>query len=65
MKKKVNYHIEPCRVGYIENGLTHLLSSIDKKNNTVLLKVKETGEYKEISFEQWYLYECKGLLKKF
>lgn len=64
MKKKENCHIS--RKGFIgKDGNTYLLSEVNKENNTVLLKVKETGEYKEISFETWYLYECKKMLKKF
>ena len=64
MKKQEIYHIK--RWGFIgKDGNTYLLSEVNKENNTVLLKVKETGYYKEISFDTWYLYECKNLLKKF
>lgn len=54
------------RVGFIgKDGNTYLLSEVNKEKNTVLLKILETGEYKEISFDAWYLYECRKLLKKF
>lgn len=66
MKKKENCRIELYRIGFIgKDGNTYLLSEVNKETNTVLLKVKETGEFKEISFDAWYLYECKNLLKKF
>jgi hypothetical protein len=57
---------QSCRTGFTgKDGNTYLLSEVNKETNTVLLKVKETGEYKEISFDQWYIYECKKLLKSF
>lgn len=54
------------RTGFIgKDGNTYLLSEVNKEANTVLLKIKETGEYKQISFDAWYLYQCKKMIKKF
>ncbi len=54
------------RIGFIgKDGNTYLLSGVDKETNTVLLKILETGEYKEISLDAWYIYERKNLLKRF
>jgi hypothetical protein len=51
--------------GFIgKDGHTYLLSKQTRDGRT-RLRIKETGKFVWISFDQWYLYECKNLLKKF